>query len=392
MRVAFVSIPRFACAVEEQRNPHLTGHPLIVGDAEQPRKVLDCSLAAARAGVREGMTIRNALGMCPEAAIVAPDSVLYRDHWESILAALDDISPEIEPLEPGCAYVNVRGLERLYRDERDLAVCMNDAVRAASGLRAVAGLAGGKFPALAAAVTAGDEDACIIPAGAEAAFLAPLDVALLPVGAETVFRLQLLGLTSIGSVAVLSVPELQSQFGFEGKRLWQLANGIDEERLRPRPRTETLSAGLSFDAPVAGIDVLVAVARQLLSRLPLRGRAAREMTLQGELVSGRGWERRLVFREAVSEDERLVFLLRSALTNFPPPNAVRSLALRVGGLAGETGKQLTLGERGRLQRQLEETIRQLKARYGYSPIYRCVDVESWSVIPEERQILVESDA
>jgi DNA polymerase-4/protein ImuB len=114
--------------------------------------------------------------------------------------------------------------------------------------------------------------------------------------------------------------------------------------------------------------------------------------LQGELVSGRGWERRLVFREAVSEDDRLVFLLRSALMNFPPPNAVRSLALRVGGLAGETGKQLTLGERGRLQRQLEETIRQLKARYGYSPIYRCMDVESWSVIPEERQILVESDA
>jgi DNA polymerase-4/protein ImuB len=50
-----------------------------------------------------------------------------------------------------------------------------------------------------------------------------------------------------------------------------------------------------------------------------------------------------------------------------------------------------LGERGRLQRQLEEAIRQLKARYGHSPIYRCVDVEPWSVLPEERQILVESD-
>ncbi len=198
MRVAFVSIPRFACAVEEQRDPRLAGRPLIVGDAEQPRKVLDCSFPAAGAGVREGMTIRNALGMCPEAAIVAPDPVLYRDRWEGILTALDEISPEIEPLAPGRAYVNVHGLERLYRDERDLAVCMNDAVRAASGLRAVAGLAGGKFPALAAAVTAGDEDACIIPAGAEAAFLAPLDVALLPVEPETVLRLQLLGLTSIG--------------------------------------------------------------------------------------------------------------------------------------------------------------------------------------------------
>ena len=94
----------------------------------------------------------------------------------------------------------------------------------------------------------------------------------------------------------------------------------------------------------------------------------------------------------VSEDERLSFLLRSALTNFPPPQAIRSLSLRLSSLTGETGKQLSLGQEARQQRQLEEAIRQLKARYGYSPVYRCVDVEPWSVIPEERQILVESDA
>ncbi|MGE0688350.1 MAG: DNA polymerase Y family protein, partial [Dehalococcoidia bacterium] len=68
-----------------------------------------------------------------------------------------------------------------------------------------------------------------------------------------------------------------------------------------------------------------------------------------------------------------------------------SLTLRLSSLSGETGKQLLLGEKQRQQRQVEEAIRQLKARYGYSPIYRCVDVEPWSVIPEERQILVESD-
>jgi hypothetical protein len=116
------------------------------------------------------------------------------------------------------------------------------------------------------------------------------------------------------------------------------------------------------------------------------------MTLQAELSSGCGWEQRLVFREAVSENDRMLFLLRSSLANFPPPEAVNSLSLQLGGLAGESGKQLHLGDRPRLQRQLEEAIQQLKARYGYSPVYRCLDMEPWSVIPEERQILVESDA
>jgi branched-chain amino acid transport system permease protein len=70
---------------------------------------------------------------------------------------------------------------------------------------------------------------------------------------------------------------------------------------------------------------MVAAAKQLLSRLlpSLRGRAARQITLQAELVTGRGWERQVVLREAVSESDRLSFVLRSSLylgmrANFDP--------------------------------------------------------------------------
>jgi DNA polymerase-4/protein ImuB len=190
------------------------------------------------------------------------------------------------------------------------------------------------------------------------------------------------------------VPELQSQFGLEGKRLYELANGIDNEPLRPSIRNEPIQAAINLEAPVAGIDVMIALARQLLSRLKpsLKGRAVRELRLQAELTSGRGWENHVVLREPVSEAERLAFLLRSSLSNFPPPQAIRSLSLRLENLAGESGKHMSLDGTSRRQQHLEEAIRQLKVRYGHSPVYRCVDVDPWSVIPEERQILLESDA
>ncbi len=394
MRVAFVSIPRFPCAVEVQRDSALARRPLIVGDAEQPKRVLDCDALTAAQGVSPGAPIRKALALCPDAVVIAPDPVLYRARWESVLDALYGISPEVEDEDLGRAYVNVRGLLPHYRDEDALAAHLVDVVRGAISLEARAGIAEGKFPAVVAATFLDAGEARAIPAGAEAALLRNFGVSLLPVDDEIVLRLQMFGLESIGDVAALSLPELQSQFGFAGERLWQLANGIDEERLRPRPQMERIEASLSFEAPVAGIDVIVAAAKQLLSRLllPLRGRAAREVALQAELATGRGWERRIVMREAVSDRERLAFVLRASLQNAPPPNAIRSLSLRLGGLTGETGKQLSLGERGRLQQQLEESIRQLKVLYGYSPVFSCVDVEPWSVIPEERQILVESDA
>jgi len=377
-----------------QRQPGLARQPLIVGDAEQPKRVFDCSLSASAEGVRQSMTVRQALGECPDAVVVPPDPVLYRAKWESILEALGGLSPEVEDEELGRAYVNVGGLASHYRDDEALAAQIIDLVRAASGLDATLGLADGKFAAFAAATCVSPCESQVVPAGGEGTFLAPLSVDVLPIDPEIIFRLRLFGLDKIGEVAALTLPELQSQFGFEGRRLWQLANGVDESPLRPRPAVERIEASLSFEAPVAGVDVMVAAAKQLLSRLrpSLRGRATRELTLQAELATGRGWERRVVLREAVSESERLAFVLRTSLQNAPPPNAVRSISLRLGGLTGETGKQLSLGERGRVQRQVEESIRQLKARYGYSPVFSCVDVELWSVIPEQRQILVESDA
>ncbi len=394
MPIAFVSIPCFPCAVEVLRQPELARRSLIVGDAEQPKRVLDRSLSARAEGVRHSMTIRQALGVCPDAVIVPPDPVLYRNKWESILDALSEISPEVEGEELGRAYLNISGLEPHYENDASLAESIVEMVRLVSGLEASVGLANGKFPAFAAAERVSTNEYAVVPAGGEGGYLAPLSIGLLPISREIVSRLRLFGLETIGEVAALTLPELQSQFGFEGKRLWRLANGIDEEPLRPQPTMERVEAWLSFEASVAGIDVMVAAAKQLLSRLlpSLRGRAARELTLQAELTTGRGWERQVVLREAVSQSERLAFVLRSSLQNAPPPNAVRSISLRLGGLTGEVGKQLSLDKKGRLQRQIEEAIRQLKARYGYSPVYRCVDVEPWSVIPEQRQILVESDA
>lgn len=394
MRIAFVSIPHFACAVEVSRNPRITGRPVIVGDAEQPKLVLDCSREAVTQGVRQGMQIRRALGLCPEAVVLPPDPVLYRNIWDTVLDAFDRVTPEVEDDDVGRAYLNVAGLQGIYRDDAQLASRIIDVTYGASGLMPSVGIAGGKLPALAAASTVPAGELCAVPPGKEPAFLAPMPVELMPFPDEVIERLHMLGLEQLRDVARLSVPELQSQFGFPGERLWQLANGIDTERLVPRPHTEALTSSFTFEAPVAGIDVMVAVARQLFGRLrpSLAGRAARRLVLQGDLESGTGWEQQLVMRSAISEERRLTSILRYTLENYPPPRPLRSLSLKLDGLTGEKGQQLSLDQTSRMRKQLEESLAQLKERYGHSPVYRCLEIEPWSAIPEERWILVESDA
>ena len=41
--------------------------------------------------------------------------------------------------------------------------------------------------------------------------------------------------------------------------------------------------------------------------------------------------------------------------------------------------------------RLEESLRQLKARYGYCPVGRVVEMEPWSRVPERRLALIDFD-
>jgi hypothetical protein len=175
--------------------------------------------------------------------------------------------------------------------------------------------------------------------------------------------------------------------------LWELCSGVDHAPLIPRVLADYLEQRIELEAPVVGIEVMVACARQLLSRLtgPLRGRATREFLLRAELEQGHSWEKRMVLREPVSDSERLAFIVKSTLNSFPPTGPVVAMTLRLSGLTGETGKQLGFDERSRRRSQTDEAIRQLTARYGSSPVFQCVDAEPWSPIPEDRQILVEYD-
>src|SRR5690242_10205370 len=117
MRTAAVFLPHLPCVAESWRDPAFRDQPLVIGDSDQPRTVLDCSTSAQARGVRPGMLIRQAISRCPDAAFLPPDPSYYRDVWESLLSALDEISPEVEDGRLGRAFLNVSGLEGHYRDE-----------------------------------------------------------------------------------------------------------------------------------------------------------------------------------------------------------------------------------------------------------------------------------
>lgn len=393
MRIACVLVPSFAVAVERRAAPRLEGQRAVVYDRHG---VVD----ADAPGVRRGQTLRQAKALAPGASFLQADYARYRLVAESLLDALEHVAPLVEEAGLGCAFADVGGLEGHYPDELSLAGALIGAVRDATGLLAGAGIANGKFAALVAASCVSPGEAGAVPAGREREFLSDKDVGLLLLrfaqdGPEVVQRLDLLALRTLGEVAALPRASLEAQFRGAGRRIWELANGIDREPLRSRTRQELLHEQLSFEPGVVASEALVAAGRQIVTRLTrrLKGRTARRMHVQllsdGRIV----WERLETFREPTGDDRTMLLLIKTRLALLELPQPVETVAITLSGIGREVAKQAKLFTESRQNLdQIAEAIRQLRARYGRPVVWRIEEVDPWSRHPEERRVLVPYDA
>lgn len=388
--IACVHIPRFAVEVERQRRPELAARLILIGDAT----VLDCSLGAETSGVRRGQRMSEAIGLCHRAVVLPPDLPHYQRRSEEVLDFLAGFSPEVEPAGSDTAYLSLRGLPA---EPEPFAEELIAALHRRLGFMASAGLAGGKFVARTAALMRRPGLVQAVPSGGEAAFLSPLPVDHLPASESMRWRLRLLGIETMGEVAALPLGAFQQQFGPEGKRCWQLANGTDGEPLLPRVKEEAVVRRLQLPAPAVALEAILAGLERLLFAAygdsSRRGRWVRKAVVRAALDGGGSWELPVPFREALADPKDAWFAVKSAIERHPPERPVDELEVELVGLSGESGRQASMFEgKGRLWRQVEESVRQLRqAGAGGAPIGKVVEVEPWSRIPERRMALVDFD-
>ncbi|MFN8534851.1 MAG: DNA polymerase Y family protein [Dehalococcoidia bacterium] len=397
-RLAFLQVDDFPAAVERLDHPALAGQPVVVGGAAEDRKEVLCASVEARAaGIQVGMPLRGALARCPTLVVVQARHARYRELAGQLNRALSEVSPLVEPAELGQAWLGLDGLESLYGDERTIAHATARACQEETGLLPRVGIATGKFTARVAALLATTNQPKIVAREGGAALLAGLPAGYLPIDPQTHRRLILFGLRTIGAVAALSQAALQAQFGPLGARIWRLARGEDDDPLLPHDLPVELVDQFVFDPPTITIDLLTLAARQLLGRMVKSARfgprAARGLLFRAHLENGQSWERRLAFREPVSDPARMLTALSGKLAAFVPNSPVEAVTIALTGLCAEPGAQAQLPIVGRTSQaeRVKEAVGQLKERYLRSPLLRIVEVEPWSRIPERRLALIDFD-
>jgi protein ImuB len=376
--------------------------------AEQ--RVGEVSGPAEACGVVAGMVLGEALARCPELILVPPDPVGAAERWESVLRALESIGAAVEPARPGLAYFETGGLRGIHgTDAATIAAarhaCQSDpggAQREAPGSRANGGgrplrIGGGptRFCALAAALAVRSRRALLIegpPTQDARRWLAARPVALLGFREETAALLEpltRLGVRTLGEVAKLGRAALSDRFGASGTLAYRLACGEDS-RLHARRVEERLEESMEVGDASSGAalkGVLGVLVNRLLARSERRGRTLRAVTLSARLLAGGGWRERVVFRQALSDPERIRLALSVRLLGLPAPaDALRLSVASFGPPANDQGTLLDEDRAARAAR-LREAVAQMRAVAGQDAALRAVCVDLHSRIPERRVML-----
>ena len=396
MLVVCLRIPHFALRVATLDRPEYDGGTLVLGEQQASRTlIIDVTAAARSKGVRPGISVREALALCPEAIVLLPNPAAETRTASDILARLQTMSPLVEPdaAESGCWYVDLTGLERHYDSPTHAARRFLQTIPGV--FRPRAGVAPGKFAArVAAGMSEPGAVKSISPASVRN-FLSTAAITWLPLPADTLHQLQRLGLETLGDLASLPAAKVAARFGPTGRTAWDLARGIDPRPVVSPPHTETFSETLEMPTPAVSREMLLTGLRQLITRMfsqpELRGKQVRELLLSAIIERGKSWERHLVLKEPYGAAHLVeAIALRLQAVEFPGP--IESITLELRGIVREISWQETLPQfRPRHDPPLTAAIQQLKHRYGNSPLYRIVEVEPWSRIPERRHALITYD-
>jgi DNA polymerase IV len=283
-KIIHVDMDAFYASVEQRDDPALRGRPVVVAWRGARSVVCAASYEARRFGVRSAMPALRAERLCPEAVFVPPDFTRYKAASRAVREIMRRHTDLIEPLSLDEAYLDVTANKTGLPTATRVASTIRAQIREELKLTASAGVAPNKFLAKIASDMRKPDGLFVIQPAQVEAFLTPLPVGRIPgVGKVMDEKLALLGVRTVGELRQLPLAELERRFGKYGRRLHELARGIDEHPVQPDQPTRSISAEDTFehDIPLAQMDAKIQqLAEKVWTASQRERRTARSVVLK----------------------------------------------------------------------------------------------------------------
>ncbi len=276
--VIHMDLDSFFVSVERLRNKDLVGKPLIIGGSSQRGVVASCSYEARRFGVHSAMPVKMAKYLCPDAIFIRGDMDAYSTHSHLVNEVIAEDAPLYEKASIDEFYIDISGMDRyfgcfLWGKE------LRQKVIRETGLPISFGLAVNKMVSKVGTGEAKPNGSIQIANGREVEFLHPLSIRKLPgVGKKTAVQLNFMGVRKIGMLSQVPPALLKAEFGKNGLKLWEKANGIDNSPVEPYTEQKSMSAEKTFESDTLDISQIKRLLAKMTGELAFELRSIGKMT------------------------------------------------------------------------------------------------------------------
>ncbi|MBV8372188.1 MAG: hypothetical protein JOY69_02920 [Candidatus Eremiobacteraeota bacterium] len=294
--------------------------------------------------------------------------------WEELLDALDAVSPLVDDVRPGLAFLDMRGIAgsppQWMERTRTIAAPLCLPLRLGAGENKIAARAAAHL-----------NDGTVCNSGAERALLEPLALSLLEIDPKITERLRLLGIERLGDLARLPHGPFVRRFGPEAAHWHSLAQGVDRTPFVPRAHSVAIEASIYGEGRAEDEAQVIFALRMLLTRiasdLERCGKRAGALTLDVELEDAQTRCFEVPLAASTAQERAMLDVVRAKLegVTFSAPIVglrVRAAQLEEGGealglLSGDDFDPQTVAVTiARLEAVLGESVRRARTRSAHA--------------------------
>lgn len=349
-RVIFhVDLDAFYASVEQREHPSLRGVPLIIGaDPKAGRGrgvVVACSYEARKFGLHSGQPISRAYRLCPQGVYVPPNLALYGEVSADVMERVKKYADRFEQVSIDEAYLDVTESCKRYGGPTELANLIKTELKEHEGLSCSVGIAPNKSAAKIASDLKKPDGLTYVEPAHIKEFLAALPVSKISgVGKKTEFKLNQLGVETIGDLAKFPPKSLLREFGKSAVWLWAIANGEEQVEVQENYVMKSIGAEHTFDVDTndwAAIDDELLKLTDLVHRRLIDERKAfRTVTLKIRFVGFETYTRARTLRFTTSAKDAILDAVRALAEEFKHhPKKVRLLGVRLSGFVERGGRE-----------------------------------------------------
>lgn len=378
--ILHIDMDAFYASVEQLDNPRLKGECVIVGGLSNRSVVSAASYEARKFGVHSAMPIFQARQKCPQGIFTRPRMDRYKSVSKKIMSLLREFSPRVEVVSIDEAYVDITGCSRLHGEPHEIAAHIKNKIKDTVNLTCSVGVGPSKFIAKIASDLEKPDGLTILMPEQVPQFLEKLPVYKVPgVGKTTLKQLESMGIKTLGDVSKYPEKSILKRLGKFGRRLMELATGMDDSPVMPISRRKSVSSEETLLSDIDDKQVLnnyiLEQAESVARQLRKEGIKAKTITLKIKHADFKQVTRSTTLPVPTQSSETIFQAASRLLNKYRMKTKIRLIGVGASGLRADAAPaQMSLfkdlkSKNGNWEK-VDKTVDSITAKYGKGVIKR----------------------